>query len=153
MFGSDKNMKEKVTKPSMDVGTLIGEKTTVTGDIEFSGGLHLDGAHKGNIVSQIDDTSAVLTITDKGRVEGLVRVPHVIVDGVLVGDIHSNQKLELLANAKIHGNVYYRLIVIEVGAEINGSMVHEDAPQKHLAGPEAAVEDDVAQKKVKSGDS
>ena len=52
--------------------------------------------------------------------------------------MYAKQHIELAANARITGNVYYRLIEMAMGAEVNGSLVHRgsesDGPQLQLAG-------------------
>ena len=93
------------------------------GDVKFAGGLHVDGTVKGNVVSD-DDPSSVLTLSETGTIEGDVRVPNVVLNGTVVGDVHAAQHIELAANARITGNVYYNLIEMAMGAEVNGNLVH-----------------------------
>lgn len=126
MFGSRK--KRKANK--MD--TLVGSNTVVNGDLQFTGGLHVDGVVKGN-VSADDGSSAVLTISDSGRVEGEVRVPHVILNGCVHGDVRASERIELAANGKVQGDVYYSLLEMAMGAEVNGSLVHLSQAKKAQA--------------------
>jgi cytoskeletal protein CcmA (bactofilin family) len=125
MFGRRK--KPKVTK----VDTLIGQHTQILGNINFSGGLHVDGTIKGNVFANDPDAS-VLTVSDRGTIEGEVRVPYAILNGLVVGDVYAQQHVELAANARIEGNVYYSLIEMAMGAEVNGKLVramdNEKAP-------------------------
>lgn len=103
--------------------TLISGKAEVVGDIHFSGGLHIDGKVFGNIIAD-DDSKAVLRISDKGRVEGEVSVPRVIVNGTVVGDVHSCEHLELAAKAEIKGNIFYNTIEMVMGSQVDGRMSH-----------------------------
>ena len=118
--------KEKSSKPSSQFETLIGHDTSLTGDVRFKGVLHIDGKVSGNIIAD-DDESAVLQISEKGRVEGEVRVPYLEINGELEGDIHASEKCECGTSAKIKGNVYYRILEMASGAAINGSLIHSDA--------------------------
>lgn len=113
--------KQRVDK----VDTLIGQRTEIHGDIVFSGGLHIDGAIKGNIEAG-NDGSTSLVLSDKGSIEGEVRVPHVMIDGQVIGDIYASESVELALHARITGNVYYTRIEVAMGAEVNGSLVHLD---------------------------
>jgi len=108
---------------STKIDSLIGRQTELHGDIRFTGGLHVDGTVKGNVIAE-DDSSSVLTLSEHGTIEGEVRVPHVILNGVVVGDVHAHDHIELASNARITGNVYYSLIEMAMGAEVNGSLVH-----------------------------
>lgn len=93
------------------------------GDVKFAGGLHVDGTVKGNVVAE-EDPSSVLTLSETGTIEGEVRVPNIVVNGTVIGDVHAKQRIELASNARITGNVYYNLIEMAMGAEVNGNLVH-----------------------------
>ncbi|THB72753.1 MAG: polymer-forming cytoskeletal protein [Gammaproteobacteria bacterium] len=96
----------------------------MTGDINFEGGLHLDGKIEGHINAIADDVST-LTVSKTGEVTGDIRVPNVIINGVVEGNVYATNRLELSHDAKVHGNVYYNLIEMAVGAEVNGKMVKQ----------------------------
>jgi cytoskeletal protein CcmA (bactofilin family) len=115
------------TKPG-HIDTLIGAGTRIIGDVQFSGGLHVDGFVKGNVDAP-GESGSVLGISDGGVVEGSVAVPNVILNGKVIGDILAHDRLELGATARVTGNVYYGLIEMAIGAEINGKLVHE-APKE-----------------------
>ena len=57
-------------------------------------------------------------------IEGEVKVPNVVVNGTVIGDVHALSHVELAAQARVHGNVYYSLIEMAMGAEVNGNLVH-----------------------------
>jgi cytoskeletal protein CcmA (bactofilin family) len=105
------------------ISTIIGKGTVVKGDVNFSGGLHIDGHIIGNITSP-EDESACITISEYGLIEGEVHIPNIIVNGQVKGDIYSSNHLELAKKSQIHGNVYYNIIEIAVGSEINGNLEH-----------------------------
>lgn len=115
------------------IDTLVGRNTRVSGDIEFRGGFHVDGYIKGNIIAEAD-TDSVLSISENGTVEGSVSVPHVVLNGTVKGDVSVREKVQLGATARVIGNVYYNLIEMAIGAEINGKLIHEPAGQPALTG-------------------
>ncbi len=108
---------------SLRIDTLIGAGTRIIGDIQFVGGLHVDGAILGNVESR-PESSASLSISDSGLVEGSVQVPNVVLNGCVTGDIHASERVELGATAKVAGNVHYGLIEMAMGAQINGKLIH-----------------------------
>lgn len=120
MFGEGKKPKSSSGK----VDTIIGQQTRIEGDIRFAGGLHVDGHIKGNIHAEAG-SSSVLTVSEHGSVEGDVRVPTVILNGTVTGDVHSDDRIELAAKAAVNGDVYYNLIEMAMGAAVNGSLVHK----------------------------
>lgn len=111
-------------KAAGTVDTLIGRQSEITGDVRFAGGLHVDGRVKGKVTAGTDKNT-VLSVSESGAVEGDVRVPHVVLNGTVEGDVHASQRLTLSAKARVNGNVYYKLIEMTSGAVINGQLVYE----------------------------
>jgi cytoskeletal protein CcmA (bactofilin family) len=111
------------------IDTVIGSHTQVEGDIRFSGGLHVDGTIKGNLVAE-PGTETVLTVSEKGRIEGDVRVPNLVLNGAVQGDVYASKRVELASHARVTGNVYYNLIEMAMGAEVNGNLVHRAESQQ-----------------------
>ena len=103
------------------VDTLIGKSTRVQGDVEFAGGLHLDGSIVGNVRSDREPTSA-LSVSQGGSIEGSVDVPNVRLDGTVKGDIHAPGRVILGATARVEGSVYYGVIEMTLGAQIMGKL-------------------------------
>nr|VFK38946.1 MAG: protein CcmA, bactofilin family [Candidatus Kentron sp. SD]VFK43219.1 MAG: protein CcmA, bactofilin family [Candidatus Kentron sp. SD]VFK78990.1 MAG: protein CcmA, bactofilin family [Candidatus Kentron sp. SD] len=106
------------------ITTLIGHGTELRGDMRFSGGLHVDGSIVGNVLSE--DPGALLTLSEQGAIEGDVRVPRVVISGTVTGSVHASNHIELLPSARITGSVYYTVIEMAMGAEVNGNLVKED---------------------------
>lgn len=132
MLGFDRKADRR---PSVNVDTLIGTKVIVRGDMLFSGGLHIDGTVIGSVTAE-PGSEAVLVLSERGRIEGEIRAPHVVINGSVNGDIHASAKVELAANARIEGNIHYRLLEMAAGAEVNGRIVREDSTPRQLSGPE-----------------
>ena len=127
-------MFEKVrsSRRSSNIDTLVGRNTRVEGDFSFTGGLHVDGDIRGNLVAD-GDPEAVLSISEYGKVEGEVRVPNVVLNGTVVGDVHASERIELATAAKVTGDVYYNLIEMAGGAAVNGKLVHQPKQDQVLA--------------------
>jgi cytoskeletal protein CcmA (bactofilin family) len=118
-------------QPQID--TLIGKSARVHGNVEYQGGLHLDGHISGDVRSD-DSPAASLTVSESGSVEGTVQVPNVVLDGSVKGDIHARERVVLGATARVEGDVYYGVIEMTVGAQIIGKLVRI-APQAASAPP------------------
>lgn len=125
MFGNSK--KRKPAK----IDSLIGQNTELHGDVVFNGGFHVDGKVRGNV--QAHEPDSLLTLSDHGTIEGEVRVPNIILNGTVIGDVYASERVELAANARVTGNVYYNLIEMAMGAEVNGSLVHQTGPAERGA--------------------
>ena len=117
MFG-----KKRSRSPGID--TLVGKGTRVVGDVHFAGGFHIDGHIVGNLTAE-DESGALISISEQGCVEGIVTCPSVILNGTVKGDVIASEKIMLGTRARVIGNVYYELIEMAIGAEVNGQMIHQ----------------------------
>lgn len=121
------------------IDTLIGKSARVHGDVEFQGGLHLDGQVRGSVRSDPSRDSS-LSVSESGAIEGDVQVPNVVLNGRVKGDIHATERVVLGATAQVEGNVYYGVIEMTLGAQIIGKLVRlapENSPGAPVAGPAA----------------
>ena len=119
--------------------TLISHETVIVGDVHFCGNLDVEGLVQGNIIAQ-SGKDALLRVVGKGRVEGDIRVPCVIINGAVTGNVYSTKHLELAPKARVQGNVYYTLLEMAAGSEVNGGLTHRVDADAGAAEPAAGVE-------------
>jgi len=133
--------------------TLISPDTVIIGELHFSGNLDIEGLVQGNIVAQ-PGADAVVRVVGKGRVEGEIRAPIVIINGTVQGDVYSSKHLELASRGRVQGNVFYTLVEMAAGSEVNGSLTHmvEADPAKKET-PDPGVEVTEAGDKLKLASS
>lgn len=127
--GGSRSKKFKASK----IATVIGHGTEIKGDILFAEGLHLDGVIKGDLTTNHDET-ATLTVSENGSIEGDVRVPNVILNGTVVGDVYASHRVELASKAKVTGTVYYSRLEMAMGAEVNGQLKHINESEPRMLG-------------------
>lgn len=140
MFGKENRPKAGVT--------LVATNCELVGDIHFSDQLLINGIVKGNIYAQAG-SKATVTISEKGRVRGEIRVPNVIVNGKVFGDINSDKHLELAAKAEVKGNVYYSLIEMVMGSRVDGHLIHApDGKKEAKAAGETREDSNIKKPKV-----
>ncbi|MEM7504786.1 MAG: polymer-forming cytoskeletal protein [Pseudomonadota bacterium] len=123
--------------PHNKVDTLVGANSQVNGDLVFSGHCHIDGVVKGSVNADATSSSA-LSMSQDAMIEGGVTVPFVVLNGIVRGDVVASQRVELGPTARVIGNVYYNLIEMSIGAEINGKLVHQ--PEGHIPLADADAE-------------
>ena len=117
MFGKGK------PTPQKRIDALIGAGTTVRGDIEFTGGLRVDGVVIGNVTAA-EGKSGTLVVSEQARVDGRIEVTHVVINGTVNGPVVARDYLELQPKARIAGDVSYRKMEMHVGAVIEGRLQH-----------------------------
>lgn len=124
------------SKP-LRIDTLIARSVRVNGDVEFAGGLHLDGQVAGGVRAD-PKSAASLSVSDTGSIEGPVEVTDLVLHGTVRGDIVARGRVVLGASARVEGNLYYGVIEMTLGAQIAGKLVRLDDGAAG-AGPEAAA--------------
>jgi cytoskeletal protein CcmA (bactofilin family) len=115
MFGRRK-------RTSTRIDTLLGKTANLNGDLEFTGGLHLDGRVNGNVRSSAEDGGA-LSVSESGFIEGKVEVTNIVMNGTVNGDMCARERLVLGGKARVNGNVYYGVIEMAPGAVITGKLI------------------------------
>lgn len=116
---------------SSKIDTLIGQSIELDGDLNFSGGLHLDGRINGNVSSE-DGSNSVLVVSEQGQISGDVSVPYAVINGTIKGNVYASEKLELSHKACITGNVHYNVLEMASGASVNGNMLHSKKDRQLL---------------------
>jgi len=106
--------------------TFISQKTEIVGDVHFSGGLHIDGKVKGNIIAD-DQSGALVRVSESAMIEGEINAPNIIINGHVVGNVIAHQHIELAAKAAVSGDVSYTMMEMVMGAQVNGSLIHQTA--------------------------
>jgi cytoskeletal protein CcmA (bactofilin family) len=124
MFGS------KPTKPQNRIDSLIGSGTVVEGNIEFTGGLRVDGRVRGNVAAT-DGQPSTLVLSEKAQIEGEIRVSHAVINGTVIGPVHGAEYVELQPKSNVTGDVHYRTLEIQLGAVVQGRLVHQDDDSSH----------------------
>lgn len=119
MFG-----KKSDSGPQGRIDSLIGAGTCIEGQVRFSGGLRIDGEVKGS-VEAVAGGPSTLVVSDLARVEGAVRVAHLVLNGTIVGPVTVTESVEMQPKARIVGDVTYAAIEMHQGAVIEGRLVHE----------------------------
>jgi cytoskeletal protein CcmA (bactofilin family) len=114
------------------IDTLIAQHVRIQGDLEFAGGLYLDGSVAGSVSADLD-SNASLAVSENGRIEGSLTAPNVELHGAVRGDIVASGHVRLGPHSRVEGNVLYGTIEIAAGAEVRGKLVPQIAPGSGMA--------------------
>ena len=75
MFGS---MKKHIDNPAGDIETIIGRETSITGDLQGSGNIRIDGRIDGDV-----SIAGNVVIGESGIVQGDIKTGNLIVNGMI----------------------------------------------------------------------
>ena len=127
MFGSKSNK-------NAPIDSLIGAGTVIIGDVNFRGGLRIDGNVDGRVNGQEGETTQ-LVLSEQGAVKGEIRARRVLINGEVVGPVFASESLELMPKARVNGDVHYQKIEVHLGAQVTGRLIHDDGTGKSGSEP------------------
>ena len=114
-------MWERKKQSQKRIDSLIGVGTVVHGDVTFTGGLRIDGTVQGNVVAA-DGEPGTLVVSEQARIDGEIRVSHVVINGTVNGPVLAIDYLELQPKARVIGDVTYKTLEMHVGALLQGRL-------------------------------
>lgn len=114
MFNSSK--KTAAVDPNAISINIISKGTEILGDINSQGDMRIEGTVKGSLLCK-----ARIVIGDSGEVKGNITANDAVISGTVIGNVMVSEFLFLKGTAKIFGDLVVGKIVVENGAEFNGS--------------------------------
>ena len=121
--------RKQPSRPQNRIDSLIGLGTRIEGNVTFKGGLRVDGEITGNVTAQPDQPST-LVLSERARIDGEIRVSHLVVNGTVNGPVYATEFLELQPNSRVKGDVHYSVLEIHLGAVVEGRLVHRSGETK-----------------------
>jgi len=118
------------------VDAMLNRRLKIAGDVHFSGVLHVECTIEGDLIS--DDESSTLILSDAGHIKGSVKASNVMVNGRIDGNVLAANKVELYEKSRINGDLHYNLLEMAVGSGVNGKLVHHELPERTNTSPESA---------------
>jgi len=116
-----RNNKKLLGKSNESFETIIGESLRIEGNLNISQSVRLDGQLNGNVL-QVDGKQTTVAISQSATVVGDIRAEYVIVAGKVIGNIFTNNRVELLETAEVIGDINYAFLGMEIGAKIKGNV-------------------------------
>lgn len=101
---------------------IIGNGTTLKGDIISDGDFRIDGSLIGSITSK-----AKVIIGTTGIVEGEIKCNNGDFSGTIKANVFVSEMLALKATSKLSGNIHVGKLSIEPGAQFSGNCKMENA--------------------------
>jgi cytoskeletal protein CcmA (bactofilin family) len=118
--------------------SLLDSQLAMTGDLETTGSLRIEGTLDGSVLSA---DSVVIGVGCK--ISGDIHAREVVVGGTITGNVHASERVELQATAVVTGDVHTGSILIQEGGVVNGRVLmgppgSSDAHGRPLAAADAA---------------
>jgi len=130
------------------LSSLIDGGVEIVGDVIITDGLRVDGRVQGDVRSK-NEARGLLVLSEKGSIQGSVKVYDAVINGTITGDVEVEHFLELQPNARVTGSISYRQLRMECGATVDGRL--ERLAEKQAAGTSA--DNVVALQRAQGGDT
>lgn len=98
-----------------NVQTMIGTDAEINGDIVLQGGIIVYGTVNGSI-----STRGPVRIAQSGKVIGGITASDIRIGGFVSGNVTVQDKAILGESSKLQGDLVYRQLLIEEGAQFEG---------------------------------
>lgn len=126
----------RVEPPNNYEGTVsvIGAGLKITGDVESSGVIKVEGTVEGNIRG-----ARQLFLGKGGTIRGDLHASEIVLAGTVVGTVSASDRCEIQGSSAVHGDIYTKSIVVLEGAVINGTVRMGDGVQPVFTADSGAV--------------
>jgi cytoskeletal protein CcmA (bactofilin family) len=115
---------------SEEITGFLDRGTAVTGELQFSGTLRIDGDFHGSIA-----TDDVLTVGEHADVHADIRAGEVEIHGRVSGNIEAARRIEIRATGRVLADIRTPALVIEDGGTLDGrSRMSEDREENEEVG-------------------
>lgn len=95
--------------------SFIGSEVTITGNVNASGDIHVDGTIEGDL------TCGQLILGGSGRVKGNITAQRATLGGTVEGSVNAGELL-VERSAQLSGDLSYDSVSIETGAKVDGRL-------------------------------
>jgi len=105
----------KLRKTSDQVFGFLDRGTNVTGELEFTGTLRIDGDFHGSI-----STADMLIIGEHARVHADIKTGEIEIHGQVFGSIEAKRRAEVSAAGRVRGDLRTPVLIVSPGALLDG---------------------------------
>jgi len=131
----------RAAKPEDTVETVVGPSVNVEGDFASEGNIVVKGSVAGSV-----HTSKHLVVEPGARIMANVRAGSAQIAGEVKGNMKIKEDLEILATARILGDIEVKVLAVEPGALIFGKIsmpgMEDSRPKPTRGGYGKKIEDE-----------
>ena len=129
---------------------MVGEGISITGDVNASTNLKVEGRIEGRAVTSSQD----IDVSETGIVKASITARVVRISGAVAGDINGSEKVMIAKSGRVQGNIVAPRVQLDDGALFRGSIdmnPAEPAKTKPADAPRAAAAPPSGSKPVPAG--
>ena len=108
-------MKFRRKPSSEEISGFLDQGTSVTGELQFSGTLRLDGNFHGSIHS-----GDVLVIGEHADVHADINVSEIEIHGRVFGNLEAKRRIEIYPTGRVRGDIQTPVLIVNPGGTLDG---------------------------------
>jgi cytoskeletal protein CcmA (bactofilin family) len=94
---------------------FLDKGTNVTGELEFTGTLRIDGNFHGSV-----STGDMLIIGEHALVHADIKVGEIEIHGQIFGRVEAKRRVEISATGRVRGDICTPVLLVTAGAVLDG---------------------------------
>lgn len=127
----------------ISLNTIIGNGTSITGNLKVNGFVRIDGDIKGDL-----ETDGNIIVGEKARIKGNITANSIIVGGIILGDIYAKESVKILTDAAVVGDIISRKVQIDDLAIFHGHCIALKDDKKYETATETFLQAKAIKKKA-----
>src|SRR5215831_19658904 len=108
-------MKFRRKPSSEEISGFLDQGTSLTGELQFSGTLRLDGNFHGSIHS-----GDILVIGEHADIHADIKVSEIEIHGRVFGNLEAKRRIEIYPTGRVRGDIQSPLLVVNPGGTLDG---------------------------------
>src|SRR5215467_13562636 len=130
-------------KPSDQVSGFLDKGTHVTGELEFTGTLRIDGNFHGSI-----STSDILIIGEHATVHADIRTGEIEIHGQVFGTVEAKKSVEISPSGRVCGDIHTPVLSLSPGGVVDGRVrMANEQPEETTVSTRALLEPQIPQER------
>ena len=114
-----------------EISGFLDQGTHVTGELQFSGTLRIDGNFHGSI-----STTDTLVAGEHAVVHADIKVGELEIHGRIFGNIESKRRIEVYPTGRVHGDIRTPMLIVHQGGMLDGRSIMAGAGEADVTSVE-----------------
>ncbi|MCQ2590325.1 MAG: polymer-forming cytoskeletal protein [Treponema sp.] len=127
----------------ISINTLLGNGSSISGDIKVNGFVRVDGDIDGNL-----STDGNIIVGENARIRGNLGGKSVVVGGIVLGNIFADESVKLLTNSAVMGDIISHKVQIEDTAKFHGHLISIKDEEKYATEKDKYFQSKAIQERV-----
>lgn len=105
----------KLWRTSDQISGFLDQGTSITGELQFSNTLRIDGNFHGSISG-----SDLLIVGERAVVHADIKVGEIEIHGQVFGNVEAQRRAEISSTGKLRGDLQTSVLIVQAGGVLDG---------------------------------